>query len=95
MLSSKSTSSLPSRLHGGADISNDSLSDDQNGTKCLADQSGVQETKYCGDGGVYYFNAWHSAENSYVTAPKGWDKLNKTEYNISIPVSDVRRSYEL
>ena len=80
---------LSIRYDPAANIWNNRLNDDKNGTKCQADQSGVQDTKYCADGGVYYLNSWLVGKGSYVTGPKGWDKLNKTEYNLTAEVREI------
>lgn len=56
-----------------------SLQDDEDGTKCKADNHGPEISKYCADGGVYYLLRW--GDGMYAE-PWGVDKLKDSYYGI-------------
>ncbi|KAI4255188.1 MAG: hypothetical protein L6R42_006853, partial [Xanthoria sp. 1 TBL-2021] len=55
------------------------LADDASSQRCLADKSGPQSTKYCGDQGVYYtYNFVEDGpERGHVDYPWGGDRLQE------------------
>ncbi|KAL8791160.1 MAG: hypothetical protein Q9195_005999 [Heterodermia aff. obscurata] len=65
------------------------LADDTSNSKCLADSSGPQDSKYCDDGGVYYAYSFIESGHyqGYVDYPRG-GQLLQSRFGINLTVSN-------
>ncbi len=71
------------------------LKDDVRGTKCKADRSGPQITKFCDDGGVYYLYRFDERgdHRGGLDKPWGMDKLEEYGLHPSWVTESSAKSY--
>ncbi|KAI9873705.1 MAG: hypothetical protein M1830_010704 [Pleopsidium flavum] len=71
------------------------LKDDVSGTKCKADKTGPQITKYCDDGGVYYLYRFDERGNHVGALDKPWgmDDLSSVGLNPAWVTESSAKSY--